>query len=451
VEKETNSLLSEFGCDSKLRRCLEGRWAGLLVAGIYALWVIAAIVLARLAGADCIKLTFLVPSSTQPEILLFGYVAELNHALFHLVASIFVVERSFWLLRKASDAFRELSLGETPNLFTDTGSVQGLVANWNLKIFRWIVPVALTVATITVFVNERPTYNAHHIGWVQAGFFADWQHSTNQSGTNILFDLPGKIADVAGTNGIDKITLLNVQQIHSPSATAHQLWQFLFLFFALGHQVIVYAFGIWIAAKILFLIAVLAIGMRSLDSLQTGKPCPLRVRLTFDDESKRFGFCLLDQVYDTAAMLVLAASIGVLLMFNNSSKDSGGFLSHELWGRILPIIIIGTLLLTLLFLPILIFGSYADSARAGEYARLTAKIDGATSDEERDKWRKKRDLLQEQRAWPARDALFWTLLGLSFVPLVLFPIGMNGIGPDWFRDSIQWVMASLPKLLCGCN
>jgi hypothetical protein len=74
VEKETNSLLSEFGCDSKLRRCLEGRWAGLLVAGIYALWVIAAIVLARLAGADCIKLTFLVPSSTQPEILLFGYV-----------------------------------------------------------------------------------------------------------------------------------------------------------------------------------------------------------------------------------------------------------------------------------------------------------------------------------------------------------------------------------------
>jgi hypothetical protein len=178
---------------------------------------------------------------------------------------------------------------------------------------------------------------------------------------------------------------------------------------------------------------------------------PLQVRLTFDDTRKRFGFMSLDRVYDTAAMLVLASSIGVLLQANNSAKDYGGYWNQEVWGKMLPVFVTAIVIFTIVFLPVLIFGNYADSARKREDARLAQAIDKCPEGDAKEKLCEKRCLLEEQRAWPAKDRLFWVLLGLSFISMVLFPLGMNSIGPEWFHGSIQWTMHSLPKLLCGCE
>ncbi len=236
-----------------------------------------------------------------------------------------------------------------------------------------MVPVSSSRRHIAVrlhgLVEREGQFYTKRLGWVQAGYYADWSNSVTKSGDAIVFLPPKVILQTFGHTNWPAVKLASARQLHPPRIMVG-LACACFYFFALGHQILCYAFGMWIAGKIIFMIMVLFVAMRSLDpeSKRGGRRSPLQVRLTFDDERKRFGFASLDRAYDAAAMILLAVAIGVMLQINNSAKDYVGYgTDAALFGRLLSLLIPGLVLLTIFLLPIVIFGGDTADAKTVEY------------------------------------------------------------------------------------
>jgi hypothetical protein len=449
-ELQMNPFFSEFRSWPKLRSLLESKWACLWLALILSAWTALSLTLARLVGAACIEMIFGLGSGSHIPVT-FGFWAELNHGVFHLLGIPFLAGTGLWFLNQAGQVFDNLAYGSNPMIRASTGSVKEIVSLRNHCVFIWLLPCVTVISFVVVLRSEIHTYDSRHLGWVQASFYSSWEQSKGKPIDKLSFYLPRKVQNSL-TNSASDVTLTDIHRLE-PMLTAHD-WHYVFLIVALAHQILAYSLGLWIAGKILFVIALLSTAMRFAANEAEGKisSAPLRARLDFGDDLCRFGFSPLDRLYDGAALITAGTAFGVLLQIVNNAKDYNGYVATEaLLPRLLSAGVPALIIVAILGIPVTIFGILTSSARSQEYRRLTDQIDRALESKQKEELIAQRNMVGKQRAWPADDKFFISLVTVSVGILVCVPLGLSGIGPDKLNDAMQQAAEKLPCVLCGWN
>jgi hypothetical protein len=449
-----NPLLSEFEGLPVLRRLTVGRLAlGWIVLLVF-VWAALATLFAWLAHANCVTQTFRGPKDEIFPVV-FGYWAELNHGPYHLIGVPLVMIFSAWFIQQTSDALEALTHGRNANLYLTSGegneTPSKRIGKHNQRIFRVILPMSFLLSAYTVYTNEYGTYDAKHIGWVQAPKFGDkWSAMDGQSINEIVFELPRHLEHFRSE---DPQKASGIWLVHSRRGCAigprGDRFAYPFLTLALGHQILSYALGMWIAAKMLFVLIVFFVVFCRIDQEHAQG---LRIRLKFHDEEKRFGLGSLDEVYDNALIVVFLAAIGVLLQFQNSFKDTASALQDQgQLARFLSFAIPGIVVGAFVLLPVFAFAVLVSNAKRKEHLRLIGEFDGAQTEAHRDIVEERVRLLRKQRTWPRDDKQFYGLVILIITLIIFIPMGMADVGPKWVGQAIRVVTKELPASLCSCK
>jgi hypothetical protein len=460
------------------------------VAGFCFLLALVASTLSILDHAACVKLRWVIPQAATkaaaytatrpaspiatgdypPDAMLitswFGYIAEPSHGLFQLIAVPLFVLVSLSLIGDAEYALTLLSKGDRPLLHFAGRSerVDRAVERWNRSFFRVVNVGALIFSASMVIATESATFDANHLGWVQADRLGQAARSGWPTGTpyrpstfipNLVKDSIAHQIKDTDRYPVDQNRLSGVRVHVLSSVPTSAMVHGLFLVFALLAQVVYYTIGFWVGGKILLILAVLGC------ALSQGKGAPkglsqLRSQLQFEDKSERYGLRSLDTVYDQMLLLVMIGAFFTFLK-HASYISGGGFhgtffdtLAHYLdWGA--PFLF----LLVIVAAPIVLFAVRCSLARRPVIGQLTERLEALQHQREpndpdapeEDALQDRIKLIQDQKSWPQKDILFLALVGAS-AALSLIPIGLAGGGPSWLVTDAQTIAIQWPQFIC---
>jgi hypothetical protein len=427
-----NPLLSEL--PEVIQQWWQRHSSGFVVAVASFVWGAISLLLSVASGSACVRVFWGSPDSSVLRQIIYGYAVEANAGLWYLLGASLCALTGFAFL---DAAFRGLA---RTNLFVvgtaaqpDPGQPLDLISSRNQRAFRYLTPAILLLALAFVVIPEGVFRRDHAFGWVQADLAAEQLSRSYEALKN-----EGKIGNtqILHCEGCD----LRVTRVYNDAngSQVSRYWFTAFLSFALGHQIALVAFLMWVVAKILFFF-----GLLSTSLLTEGRR---GLRLTpdfYDTDDFRFGLGRLDNVYYTILMLVAVAALGLFLQAAaNVAKGTyyfAGDPAPALFGQ--PVLLIGTLCLLgiLLMTPVGVFLLLTIKAVDAEFGRLSeerrsleASIRDAGSADERgrlglelERLRERRAIVRKQRLLPLRSPTFVAMLGVVLVMLLAFPYALR--------------------------
>lgn len=457
-EVEFNPLLSEWEAMPRvrawLRRNPQGGWLALTLS----LAALAAILLSHYVGAAGIQVRFAASGCAAPTPLIYGYLVELNAGLFYLIGVPLIVMTGFHLLSFAHATLRRLVWSQRLMVASDKkADPLAIIARLNRRFFRITLPLFALFALVVVGVPEYRGLSRVAFGWVQALYVRD--HVGKQ-----LEKLPGK-AEVLPRLRRERgcvVTVASVEGGHGSVDRAQWLAPFAaFLAVALGLQMVFIVIVLWLAAKIIFLFVLL---------IRLLNPAPrddatLRLRLDFEDEQRRFGLGALDAVHNAfLMMIVLLAATFLLTRLANVPKGTSFFSAQPGWeliGQALLLLVGLSALALLLIGPVVISMRLLETAVIEhlkkldrQEASLKRELAAARDEQARQELQAalrallaRRELAQQQRAWPRRNSFHRRALLVTFGLLLALPIGIEALAAEPDNDWLYRLMGRLNHLL----
>lgn len=468
-EKETkfNPLLSEWEYMPRvhewLRRNPQGGWLALTMS----LAAMTAILLSRYVGAAGIQVKFASEGcESTPPSLVYGYLVELNAGLLYLIGVPLVVIIGFHLLEFVHVTLQRLVSSNRLIAFSGDAKADPLaaIARLNQRLFRITIPIFVLYAVIQVGAFEYLGLGSVSFGWVQS------LHVKNYVGKK-LEDLPDKASALPSVKQRMKksgcvIKVGTVEGGHGDKDRQQWITSFVvFLALALGLQATFIVFALWIAAKVIFLFVLL---IRLLIQAPNDNPTqPLRLRLDFEDESRRFGLGALDAIHNAfMTMILLLAIVFLLARLANVPKGTSIFSAQTEWelaGQV-SLLVIGLSALALLLVGPVIISVRLLETSVAEHLKKVDRQEESLKEEiavERDSRARqelrelllslqaRKELAQQQRAWPRQSLFYRRSLLLSFTLLIVLPIGIEMFGSDRLYRLIDKLNCLLYQLGSG--
>lgn len=454
-----NPFLSEFRSNSRLSVAIKGQYGGYILASISFLWALLAILFSCWSHSDCMRLMLSAGVTGESASILVGYVAELNHGIFFLIAVPVFIWVAHGFILSGSDALEQLASGQRLSYqFSDGKTLAGSatidwIAALNRRIARRLPVICLALGLLFVAIQENRTYNQNVLGWVQARFSQEWVgRPLNSFGMAQLPDTVSAALHVKPS----RTDVVRIEKVNGgPQTGDSPLLMYCFLAIALGLQATFIAFVGWLIVKILIMLFVLNSGIRKADpTIRRKTTSGLVIDLDFYDSENRFGLKSFDAVYNAFLIVVSIGSLGFAFQRAfNSMKGTTWFGSQSLGflGQILLPIILLVVYLAILIIPGSFFNTYTRKAKQSTLKRLEEKKAVAADREEKDVIEREIERVRAQTMWPYPNKTAWVLIVAVFALLVLLPLGLSNISPDWVRKPLDAAIKSLPETLCNCQ
>jgi hypothetical protein len=458
-------LLSEFGA-----------WARFLTVRHLSAWLAAGTLISTVpvafthwAGIDCIEAQIATPASVPVMTLLYGFVAELNHALAYFIVLTVGVALTISFVNRAGAALSYMC--EQGDLFvTATGSAEEARHYISSLNRRWATPftcLLLAGSVVGIAWLELPTMHNKAFGWVQGaavpelnGIEAD-QLTTP---TEILRRLSERWKqENPASSAVSDPGKFVISIVHPSLHTMSEYRSEIAICAALLVEVIVVFIALWTLFKIAFVCLFLSSCrwvLTGRDGTAVGLPLPpvwwsslLRrwfgrsnyvpvLRLNVDDDEKRFGIQGLDAPFNLGAVLCLGVAVDFWLSFvSNSAKGTWFWASPSLTltGQIL--LPVGMVTAVLAFVAVVLFRLH--TFLSDQQMEFASKIVG-------DRARYK--LVMAQRVWPGWRSGFTKSIVLAFCFVLVLPAGLDflvsAIGGTDIVKGLQQGVASFPRSVC---
>jgi hypothetical protein len=402
--------------------------------------------------------------SNKEAPLLFGYLVELNHALFNLFGMPLFIFLAHSTFDAAEAGFQQLSSGDRLKREGSTDRAFRWIRSSNRRIFRIWMWVSVILAALVVLPAETLSFNKGNFGWVQSVFAPKWSNaSLAELGMKTI---PYAVTEPLGlTNATAATTALGsirINNIHGGTFSSEQRRLFyLFLVVSLGFQIFFFAIGFWVVGKLIFILYLLFQGFSNADQ---DKSHGLRLNLNFRDKGKRFGLRVFDTVYDNALGMIAVGSLAFTLQqLSNTAKGTmfGVFERAPFYGHLVGLLIAAGLFALVMLFPGLFFMRHAVAARnresnrlESEIVRLRGKLKAANTSEdvkaikeEIDSSEADLDVTQQQSPWPSDDWWFRGLLVLILAFLFLIPLGLMETAGSWAKPLVDFCSQKLPLCL----
>jgi hypothetical protein len=446
ISSKENVLLNELDHDNPVAKWLRSDTKGYssywLGVGIGALLIIISV----LAKAHVNK-AVLSHGATNVT-LYFGYSAELNHGLFVLVVCPWLLYKGLTWLHSVPDAFRRLQ-AEQRLIAVSQPSVLEHVSVRNTSLFTrpLLIFIALVVFSM-VFVPELFARRQPILGWVQSAFLPELQR---QAAPLTLKDLKhsDQIREMPAVrdlwpgipSGDIKVTISDGLLAGWQEALSWALFVF-----GLGWQAILYCFAIWLLLKIWMVFDILRRSLPRGQSYDGGPDARLHMELDYADKKERFGFAVLDDIYDVVLVLVLFTFVqNICSQLSNSAKGTGALPAPNIgfWifaTRWLIHIIPALALALVIVFPVVLFKRRIATVKsrwldvlADKRATMVRKGADRAAVEENDE---QMNMAERQTTWPKNDPKFWSLAILNglCVGYLLLSLRIGGYAAEWIRS-----------------
>jgi hypothetical protein len=433
--------------------------SGFFVALLSLAWGLTTLVLSVVNGAACVRVTWTAESDPGRTMeMIYGYAVESNAGLWYVIGTSICFVSGFALLEAM-----HRGLARTPALSIDGGRADPLrnIAQRNRKVFRVVLPLVSLSALAFVGGPEFSYRETHAFGWVQTDLAPRQLGKTYQN-----LRAAGKIGDVPALSSLCEGCEIRVTAVanrttgfEQPARVAYAV----FLVIALGHQMVLTAFVIWIVFKILFVFGLMSMalvgeargGLRLIPDLQ-------------DRDDYRFGLGQLDHVYYAILALVSAGALGLFLQAAANVSKGTYFLAGDpapaLFGQ--AVLLFGTIALLTIVLtaPITVFLVLTIKVVGDELGHLSARrkaldtqLSTARSEAEREHLRREIAMILERRALarkqsllPIRRPAFLILLTANLAMLVLLPATIQWLGtPSSSKLSLTQRWSNAICVACG--
>lgn len=486
-------------------------WLVGTLGGGFALGVTAAVAgaiaiyLARLGCADCFCITLTHDSTTLK--IVFGYIAELNHGPFQMLGVPILLPLAGWLLEMVHHELKVLAARGRFFRWSAAGSPEPIgdglaeIGRLNRRWFTWLTPLAFLVPFAVVSLVESRSYNAEHVGWVQAEFFGAWsgagtldalgnenfrraagarlraleEAKSKDPGNQARATKEETAASVAGTPEAVKVSL-----VRREPGTQRNRWTRPFVALALALQALSVGYFAWLGLKLLFmfgLVYYLVRGCRlaaEFDDafLRRLATCPAkntpnaaeedrgydappksgvqprspRLLLFVDcfDQKERFGLKVFDRVYDLALVLLAIGATTLLLSALANLPRGTGLLE----GGLFVMLLVYVPSVAMALAPAILLNS--ETLNVGHRVRERLAQENAAGANVSPEYQECLDLASEQTAWPRGDWMF-KVLGSAIVSLFVLWGALTlaiKVDADTYGKLVYAIAEGLPQRLC---
>jgi hypothetical protein len=457
----SNPLLSEL--PAFVRRWSDHHSSGFAIAAGSFVWGCISLGLSVVCGAACVRVLWVPAAGISQSEMIYGYAIEANAGPLYLVGASLFFLAGFGFLHAA-----HRGLARTTTLTVVTGSGAGSpaalerVADRNRHYFRYLTPMIGIFAVGFVLIPEVVFRENHAFGWVQADLAAQYVSTTYDS-----LRRAGKIGDLPLVTNLCNECPVRVAAVYNNSGgfrPPSRLLFDVFLVSALGHQIVLTSFLLWIGLKILFFFGLLSTALLSDDKAGLRLVPDLQ-----DKDDYRFGLGRLDNVYYALLLIGAVASLARFLQISaNVSKGTyffAGDPAPALVGQPVVVFAVLVLLAVLVLTPVGVFLFLTVRAVDEELARLAAARKNleeqrlaARSREDRDRiqfdidmLRERRETAKKQSLLPIRQPVFIGLLAANLVILLILPksIGWFGEAAPGRGDTVWHAISDSVCAACG--